>query len=290
LVDFVVAVGGMNAVRLPVARSAAQLSRFVVGASVKPNSTLLLRPAVAAVQSPVESTPSTFQTPQLLRMSEMQTTSIKFDSADFGSSKQLLVTVAGQPQEVYSMQMCQLACSTESHIGEVKVFTCSEALASKFARLFPAVDLTGLNVISIVFNTKNDMSSWNSEVESERRQLYAQFMEHAKLICAMISQLSEPNDQNLVDFIDPSTGSPYFARNSQDSLIETDDRFKNFGFNMLDMACCKVLTHREWASHIFVGTIMTTAPSELVTQVLHSLKMPGDLYDPSTLATSFKFQ
>jgi len=167
------------------------------------------------------------------------------------------------------------------------MFTCSSALAEKFAGLFPGVDLEGLNVICIVFKTENDMSCWNEKVEKERRQLYEQFLEKAQSTCQMIAELSEPTDEALIDFIDPSTGTPYFTQDSQDSLIETDDRFKKFGFSMIDKVCCKVLSHREWGSRIFVGTIMTTVPSELVAQVLQAMKMPGDLYDPMVSTPSF---
>ena len=49
--------------------------------------------------------------------------------------------------------------------------------------------------------------------------------------------------------------SPY----SHATLFETDDRFRYFGFEILDLGCCKCISHPLWGPHTFVGTIFTDA-------------------------------
>lgn len=52
----------------------------------------------------------------------------------------------------------------------------------------------------------------------------------------------------------------FYGPYSNNTLFETDDRFRYLGFDILDLGCCKCITHPIWGSHIFVGTVFTNAP------------------------------
>ncbi|KAJ8024910.1 Methylmalonic aciduria and homocystinuria type D-like, mitochondrial [Holothuria leucospilota] len=66
------------------------------------------------------------------------------------------------------------------------------------------------------------------------------------------------------DFIDPSSGQAQFigTSNPNTSLFETDERFKQLGFEIEDLGCCKCIRHTVWGTHAFVGTIFTNAPAD----------------------------
>ena len=53
----------------------------------------------------------------------------------------------------------------------------------------------------------------------------------------------------------------FFGSHTNSTLFETDERYNHLGFNVADLGCCKVISHRVWGSFAFVGTIFTNAPA-----------------------------
>uniref|UniRef100_A0A0N5ATJ1 Methylmalonic aciduria and homocystinuria type D protein n=1 Tax=Syphacia muris TaxID=451379 RepID=A0A0N5ATJ1_9BILA len=99
------------------------------------------------------------------------------------------------------------------------------------------------------------MSLATADVELERLQLTASFIEVALWVCQIIRKAGF-----WADFIDPSSGRPYFGRTTNATLCGADERYRNLGFQVVDSGCCKVLEHGAWGRNVFVGTIFTNAP------------------------------
>ncbi|KAJ7386177.1 hypothetical protein OS493_010570 [Desmophyllum pertusum] len=141
---------------------------------------------------------------------------------------------------------------------ECSVQQCPSFLHQGFMELFPdiGIHMGQLTVVSISQHTKNDMSGWSPDVEDERESLMASFVESAKEICNSLLAAGY-----WADFIDPSSGTAFFGRHTNSTLFETDERYNHLGFNITDLGCCKVISHRVWGSFAFVGTIFTNAPA-----------------------------
>lgn len=139
---------------------------------------------------------------------------------------------------------------------EMLIQECPMSLVKGFVKLFPGVEAKGLTVITLCEKTKNDMTGWSHEVESERDLLLEHFIDSAKEICARLTGAG-----SWADFIDPASGRAFFSPFSHDTLFETDERFRYLGFEIDDLGCCKCIHHPIWGAYAFVGTIFTDASS-----------------------------
>nr|ADD38382.1 Methylmalonic aciduria and homocystinuria type D protein, mitochondrial [Lepeophtheirus salmonis] len=145
-------------------------------------------------------------------------------------------------------------------------------LKSHVQPMFPHInELSPMSVISLSQKTNADMSKWSDATEKEREVLTEHFLEIAKEVCARIK------DQGYwADFIHPSFGTPYYAKPKGSlTFYETDEKFRLLGFRIEDLGCCKVLVHKDFGKHVFVGVIFTNAhPSQGVVQdMFQDLKM-----------------
>lgn len=151
----------------------------------------------------------------------------------------------------------QRTISIPSDVLECVVQECPKLLSRDFADLFPGRDIEKetLTVITLCQKTKHDMSSWSEEIELEREELIDYFIKAAEDICTKLIEVGY-----WADFIDPSNGRTYLGPYTNATMFETDERYRNFGFAIEDLGCCKVLSHHLWGTHAFVGSLFTNAP------------------------------
>ncbi|XP_071768530.1 metabolism of cobalamin associated Db [Centroberyx gerrardi] len=138
---------------------------------------------------------------------------------------------------------------------ECAIQCCPELLKKDFQSMFPEAPSTGMMVVTVTQKTQNDMTSWCDEVDKEREQMLDKFVAGAKEICYALQQ-----DGFWADFIDPSSGLAFFGSYTNNTLFETDERYRHLGFQIEDLGCCKVIRHALWGTHVFVGTVFTNAP------------------------------
>lgn len=192
------------------------------------------------------------------------------------SGEKCEVTTSQLPEERYQNLLTQVACvisetALSSNPVECIGYDCPQLLRKDFSDLFPSRDLSNgdLTVITLCQKTENNMSEWSENAEIERTNLETSFRIAAKAICA---QLKCHN--YWADFIHPHSGKPDFDSLTSATLFETDLRYRNFGFTIEDLGCCRIMMHKEWGTHIFVGAIFTNAPlySNEIQQVLNHYK------------------
>ncbi|KAM8857811.1 metabolism of cobalamin associated Db isoform 1-T1 [Synchiropus picturatus] len=144
----------------------------------------------------------------------------------------------------------------DSPCVECAIQLCPELLKEDVKSMFPDAPNSGMVVVTVTQKTQNDMTAWSAEVEQEREQMLEKFVEGAKEICYTLQR-----EGFWADFIDPSSGLAFFGSYTNNTLFETDERYRHLGFQIEDLGCCRVIRHSLWATHVFVGTIFTEAPA-----------------------------
>nr|XP_046260609.1 metabolism of cobalamin associated Db isoform X2 [Scatophagus argus]XP_046260610.1 metabolism of cobalamin associated Db isoform X2 [Scatophagus argus] len=139
---------------------------------------------------------------------------------------------------------------------ECAIQFCPELLKKDFQSMFPEAPSSDMMVITVTQKTQNDMTSWCTDVELEREHMLDKFVDGAKVICYALQR-----EGFWADFIDPSSGLAFFGSYTNNTLFETDERYRHLGFQIEDLGCCRVIRHSLWGTHVFVGTIFTNAPS-----------------------------
>ncbi len=77
------------------------------------------------------------------------------------------------------------------------------------------------------------------------------------------------------NFIDPSSGIPYFGGHSATTMFETDEKYRLLGYRVEDLGCCKVLCDRDFGRNVLVGSIFTNAheSNTVIEEALLELKL-----------------
>jgi hypothetical protein len=125
---------------------------------------------------------------------------------------------------------------------EIRAYDCPALLRYELHRLFLNYNvlMQPLTAITIILKTNTDMSTWSPKVEEERNEVTDQFIKLAHEMCAYLG-----TKQYWADFVDPSSGRPYYGPHTSDTLFETDERFRYFGINIVDLGCCRVVEHLQ---------------------------------------------
>jgi len=141
---------------------------------------------------------------------------------------------------------------------EICAQKCPKILFEDFKQIFVDMPAASKNekitVITITQKSINDMSIWSSEVSNEREQLMKSFVQTATEVCHLFRA-----NNYWSDFIDPASGHAYFGSHSNAVMTETCENYESLGFTIDDLGCCKVITHSQWGSSVFVGSVVTNA-------------------------------
>ncbi|XP_066543985.1 metabolism of cobalamin associated Db [Amia ocellicauda] len=156
-----------------------------------------------------------------------------------------------------SQQVSRAEQYFETSNVECAIQTCPELLKKDFQSMFPEAPANSLTVVTVTQKSKNDMTSWCEEVDEERELLLEKFIGGAKEICYALRMAGY-----WADFIDPSSGLAFFGAYTNNTLFETDERYRLLGFDIEDLGCCKVIRHTLWGTHVFVGSLFTNAPPD----------------------------
>uniref|UniRef100_A0A0N5B053 Methylmalonic aciduria and homocystinuria type D-like protein, mitochondrial n=1 Tax=Syphacia muris TaxID=451379 RepID=A0A0N5B053_9BILA len=147
--------------------------------------------------------------------------------------------------------------------SEVTAMECPVAVLKKAQELWPQKKMENVSVVNFVQETKSNMGEWSAQMELEWTGLTSEFNQKAVQTCEILKGMGY-----WADFVDPATGKAFLSESKSDvSLLATDEEYRSMGFDVIDMGCCKVLSHPLFGKRVFVGTLFTDAPTEVLSHI-----------------------
>ncbi|XP_072227432.1 metabolism of cobalamin associated Da [Leuresthes tenuis] len=133
------------------------------------------------------------------------------------------------------------------------VASCPELLRKELELLFPAAPAASITVVTVTQRS----GLWEEEVaEPDRDQLLNKFVSGAKEMCFALWTAGY-----WADFIDPTTGTAFFAAPPGQTALRTDEQLAHLGFHIEVSGSCTVIRHILRGTPLFVGTVFTNAPT-----------------------------
>mmetsp|Transcript_12723 Transcript_12723/g.21773 ORF Transcript_12723/g.21773 Transcript_12723/m.21773 type:complete len:176 (+) Transcript_12723:265-792(+) len=166
---------------------------------------------------------------------------------------------------------------TLSHIiedFEYSVHMCPTTMRNDVMKIFTEktfADSEDIVVIPTVQKSEVDLSQAGDKQDNEKDRLLETFMEWASLVCRQLW------DRTFwADVIDPSTGQPYFgdADTATFATVQGDKELLNYPTETVDGQT--VLSHPEWKTACYAGTMFTNAPVDVVLEVLGCINDPEE--------------
>lgn len=130
--------------------------------------------------------------------------------------------------------------------ADCSVSSCPELLKKDLEELFPSAPTSSITVVTVTQSQQED---------EETNQLLQKFVSGAKEMCFALWTAGY-----WADFIDPSTGTAFFASAASQLSLKTDTPLQDLGFHIEASGSCTVIRHILKGTSQFVGTVFTNAP------------------------------
>ncbi|KAE9032112.1 hypothetical protein PR003_g9681 [Phytophthora rubi] len=154
---------------------------------------------------------------------------------------------------------------------QVSVHACPRLMLRELKHVFPA-QFQGKGsdaaVLAVLTCQKSlmDLSRYGVDADKEKDRLLETFVAFAQQVAdALIAR------KYWADFIDPCSGLPMLTLSSNKVYSEVDGVELLLRYRCLSAGMCKILLHPVWGAAVYPASLFTTAPYEVVKEVLHSL-------------------
>ncbi|KAF4316666.1 hypothetical protein BBO99_00007864 [Phytophthora kernoviae] len=164
---------------------------------------------------------------------------------------------------------------------QVSVHSCPRLLMRELKHVFPSQfqqrkGSDGDSVLAVLTCQKSlmDLSQFGTDADKEKDRLLETFVAFSQQVAKELSAR-----KYWVDFIDPCSGLPMLTLSSNKVYSEVDGVELLLRYHCLSAGMCKILLHPVWGAAVYPASLFTTAPYEVVKEVLQSL--PENAWDIS---------
>ncbi|KAF0699639.1 Aste57867_9822 [Aphanomyces stellatus] len=148
---------------------------------------------------------------------------------------------------------------------EISVHECPRTMMRELVHVFPNTLKKDANVLGVITcqRASVDLAQFGEEADKEKDRLLENFVKWAHEVAAAIAAAG-----HWADFIDPCSGLPMIALNSNKVFSEVDGVEVLLRYNCLSAGMCKILIHPEWGAAVYPASLFTTAPYDVVHDII----------------------
>lgn len=136
--------------------------------------------------------------------------------------------------------------------ADCSINSCPELLRKDLELMFPSAPTASITVVTVTQSN----SQFEEAAEQDNDQLLHKFVSGAKEMCFALWTAGY-----WADFIDPTTGTAFFASPSSQTKLRTEEKLRDLGFHIEVSGSCTVIRHILRGTPLFVGTVFTNAPA-----------------------------
>mmetsp|Transcript_19163 Transcript_19163/g.24864 ORF Transcript_19163/g.24864 Transcript_19163/m.24864 type:complete len:172 (-) Transcript_19163:1008-1523(-) len=140
------------------------------------------------------------------------------------------------------------------------------AVLREVISVFPKRSLNDqIQVIATCQKSAMELVIWGDDVAKEKDRLLEIFVAFANELCQELISMGY-----WADYIDPCSGLPSLNKEGNCVYDEVAGMQALLKYNVSQAGPCKVLLHPRWGSSVYPATCFTTAPPDIIQQVLSS--------------------
>ncbi|KAF9585775.1 hypothetical protein BGW38_000788 [Lunasporangiospora selenospora] len=146
---------------------------------------------------------------------------------------------------------------------EYSVHEAPRRMIRELATVFPEKELAGLHVVPTFQKCRHEMVAWDAEIAREKDDRLEDFICWSKALHEELEQLGYWSDMT-----DPASGYPSYCERGRDVYPDVEGCQMLLKYDWQNAGCCKILMHPIWGSRIYPATFFTTAPRDILLQVV----------------------
>ncbi|KAG0083107.1 hypothetical protein BGZ92_011080 [Podila epicladia] len=202
--------------------------------------------------------------PEAASTETLASPAIAFDTAHFIEKNSIIAetttTTTTTPTHETKSKRANTTCVSQPKMFEssfieleYSIHVSPKRMTRELLTVFPGKDLTNLLVVPTFQKCGNQMVAWDAAIAKEKDDR----LEDARFWS---------------DMTDPASGFPNYSERGRDIYPDVEGCNMLLKYDFQAAGCCKILLHPNWGSKVYPATFFTTAPLDVLQNILEQVQ------------------
>ncbi|KAF9317347.1 hypothetical protein BG003_000868 [Podila horticola] len=150
---------------------------------------------------------------------------------------------------------------------EYSIHVSPKRMTRELITVFPGRDLANLLVVPTFQRCGNQMVAWDAAIAKEKDDRLEDFVKWSTILHDRLEALGFWSDMT-----DPASGYPNYNERGRDMYPDVEGCHMLLKYDFQAAGCCKILLHPNWGSKIYPATFFTTAPLDVLQNIIEQVQ------------------